>query len=231
MERFSAALLEFGYPPCPGKIMVTNPYWRRSLSEFKAQIDQWIDRPDEESFMYFSIFFDAEAVAGETALNRELKTYIFSRFDARNDIYMAHFAKLALLFETPVGIWSSLLHKDRHIDIKKAGIFPMVQGARSLALKYRVEELSTVERIKELARRQILDEAFARELVEAFDALSTLRLGAQLRAIDAGKAPDNTIHRDELSKIQRDLLRDSLEIVERFKHFITRHFELDRLPG
>ncbi len=231
MERFSATLLEFGYPPCPGKIMVTNPYWRRSLSEFKAQIDRWIDRPDEESFMYFSIFFDAEAVAGDGALNREIKSYIFSRFDARNDIYMAHFARLALLFETPVGIWSSLLHKDRHVDIKKAGIFPVVQGVRALALKYRVEALSTVERIKELTRREILEESAARELIEAFDALSTLRLGAQLRAIDAGREPDNIIHSDELSKIQRDLLRDSLEIVERFKGFVTRHFELDRLPG
>jgi CBS domain-containing protein len=231
MERFSAALLEFGYPPCPGKIMVTNDYWRRDVSGYKKEIERWIERPDEESFMYFSIFFDAETVAGDAALNRELKEYIFSRFDERNDIYMAHFARLALLFETPVGLWSTLLHRDRHVDIKKAGIFPIVQGVRSLALRYRVEELSTVERLKELARREILKESFARELIEAFDTLGILRLGAQLRAIDEEREPDNTIHSDDLSKIQRDLLRDSLEIVERFKGFITRHFELDRLPS
>ncbi len=231
MERISAALLEFGYPECPGKIMVTNPYWRRNVQEFKTEIDRWIDSPDEESFMYFSIFFDAEAVAGDAELLQEVKAYLFSRFDERNDIYMAFFARLALLFETPVGIWSSLLHRDRHIDIKKAGIFPVVQGVRSLALKYRIEALSTVERIKELTRREILQESFARELIEAFDALSYLRLGVQLKAIEEGKSPDNTIHSDDLSKIQRDLLRDSLEIVERFKGFITRHFELDRLPS
>ena len=231
MERFSAALLEFGYPPCPGKIMVTNDYWRRDVAGYKKEIDRWIEAPDEESFMYFSIFFDAKAVAGDDALIRELKEYIFSRFDERNDIYMAHFARLALLFETPVGIWSSLLHRDRHVDIKKAGIFPVVQGVRSLALRYRVDALSTVERIKELSSRGILDENFSRELIEAFDTLSILRLRAQLQALDEGKTPDNTIHSEQLSKIQRDLLRDSLEIVERFKGFIARHFELDRLPG
>ena len=231
MERFSEALMEFGYPPCPGNIMVTNPYWRRSLSDYKAEITRWIERPDEESFMYFSIFFDAEAVAGDRALLKEIKSFIFQRFDERNDIYMAHFAKLTLLFETPVGLWSNLLHRDRHVDIKKAGIFPVVQGVRSLALKYRIEALSTVERIKVLSKKKILDEAFARELIEAFDTLGILRLGAQLQALEEGKEPDNIIHSERLSKIQRDLLRDSLEIVERFKSFITRHFELDRLPS
>ena len=231
MERLSSALQEFGYPPCPGKIMVTNPYWRRSVQSFKEEIDHWIDSPNEESFMYFSIFFDAKDVAGDGELLRELKEYLFSRFDDRNDIYMAFFARLTPLFETPVGIWNSLLHRDRHVDIKKAGIFPVVQGVRSLALKYRIEELSTVERIKELAKREILQESFARELIEAFDALSYLRLGAQLKALEEGNEADNMIHSKDLSKIQRDLLRDSLEIVERFKSFITRHFELDRLPS
>ncbi len=35
-ERFSAALIEFGYPPCPGNIMVSNPLWRQPLSGVQA---------------------------------------------------------------------------------------------------------------------------------------------------------------------------------------------------
>ena len=34
-ERFTAALIEFGYPPCPGNIMVSNPLWRQPLAGFK----------------------------------------------------------------------------------------------------------------------------------------------------------------------------------------------------
>ena len=34
--RFSAALRDFGYPDCPGHIMVSNPAWRHSASEFAA---------------------------------------------------------------------------------------------------------------------------------------------------------------------------------------------------
>ena len=231
MEKFSSALIEFGYPPCPGNVMVTNSYWRRTLSGYKREIDKWIESPDEESFMNFSIFFDAEAVAGDKNMIKELKRYIFSRFDGRNDIYMAFFAKSALMFETPVGIWSAILHRDREIDIKKAGIFPIVQGVRALSLKYKVVELSTVERIKKLVDISIIDESFARELVEAFDTLSFIRLGVQLDAINEGKEANNIVRSDKMSKIQRDLLRDSLEIVERFKRFIMSSFNLDMLPS
>ena len=230
MEKFSQTLESFGYPPCPGKVMVNNPKWRKSLNDFKHEIDTWIDTPDEESFMNFAILFDAIGVAGNDNLSIELKEYIFNRFDNGNDLYLAMFAKLTLLFETPTGILSAILHKDRHIDIKKAGIFPIVQGVRALSLKYRIKSLSTVERLKELSREGIIEKSFAREIVEAFDTLSFLRLNRQLEEIARGEKPNNIIDSDELGKIRRDLLRDSLEIVERFKRFIEREFKLDRLP-
>ena len=230
MEKFSKTLESFGYPPCPGKVMVNNPKWRKSLNDFKDEIDTWIDTPDEESFMNFAILFDAIGVAGDNNLSIELKEYIFNRFDNENDLYLAMFARLTLLFETPTGILSAILHKDRHIDIKKAGIFPIVQGVRALSLKYHIKSLSTVERLKELSREGIIEKSFAREIVEAFDTLSFLRLNRQLEEIARGEKPNNIIDSDELGKIRRDLLRDSLEIVERFKRFIEREFKLDRLP-
>ena len=33
-DRFSRALADFGYPECPGRIMLSNPAWRGSVSEF-----------------------------------------------------------------------------------------------------------------------------------------------------------------------------------------------------
>ena len=33
--RFNDALAEFGYPPCPGGIMLTNPLWRGSVARFR----------------------------------------------------------------------------------------------------------------------------------------------------------------------------------------------------
>ncbi len=45
-ERFSAALRDFGYPDCPGGIMVSRPAWRHRQREFAATVRQWLLRPD-----------------------------------------------------------------------------------------------------------------------------------------------------------------------------------------
>jgi len=229
MQKFTETLISFGYPACDGNIMVSNPYWCKNESDYKKEIIHWIEYPDMDSYMYFSIFFDAQCVAGDKRLLEDLKHMVFGHMDRENDVYMARFAKLTTLFETPVGFFSTFLHRDRKIDLKKAGIFPIVQGIRSLSLAYRITALSTVERTKALKSKEILDEAMAKELIEAFEILLYIRLEQQLRMLAEDKKAGNEVDTDRMSKIQRDLLKDSLQIVEKFKKFIVRHFGLDNL--
>lgn len=229
MEKFTTILIDFGYPSCDGNIMVSNPYWCKNEAEYKSEILHWIEYPDMDSYMHFSIFFDAQCVAGDTALLARAKKVIHEHMNTKNDVYMARFAKLTTLFETPVGFFSTFLHKNRKIDLKKAGIFPIVQGVRSLSLLYNIGELSTVERIKVLKSRDILNEEISHELIEAFEILLYIRLGHQLKESKAGAKIDNKVDTEQLSRIQRDLLKDSLQIVEKFKKFIIRHFSLDHL--
>jgi CBS domain-containing protein len=229
MRELTETLVSFGYPLCEGNIMVSNPYWCKSESAYRAQIDQWIGAPEMESFMEFSIFFDAQCVAGDATLLDNLQEHLFAQVNRDNDVYLARFAQLTTLFETPVGFFSTFLHRDRRIDLKKAGIFPIVQGMRALSLHYGVTELSTVERIKRLTQEGILEKGMARELVEAFEVLFYLRLTQQLDALNRDETVSNTVTTDHLTKIQRDLLKDSLQIVEQFKRFIVRHFSLENL--
>ena len=229
MQTLSETLVTFGYPSCEGEVMVSNPFWCKSQSDYRQQIDHWVDTPEMESFMEFSIFFDAQCVAGEAALLDVLKGHLMARVNQHDDVYIAHFAKLTTLFETPVGFFSTFMHRDRRIDLKKAGIFPIVQGVRSLALHYKIPKLSTVERIKALHQASILEEGMAKELVEAFDVLFYLRLSQQLESLNQNENPSNIVTTDHLSKIQRDLLKDALHIVEGFKRFIVRHFSLENL--
>jgi len=228
-EQLSEHLVSFGYPPCKGEIMLSNPYWCKCESDYSQELSHWITTPDSESYMHFSIFFDAQCVAGDTVLLERLKQQIFSEVDRDNDVYMARFAKLTTLFETPVGFFSTFLHRDRKIDLKKAGIFPIVQGIRALSLSYRIEALSTIERIKTLQERAILDEKMVQELREAFEVLLYLRLEQQLTQLRLGEALSNEVDTERLSKIQRDLLKDALQIVDRFKRFIVRHYRLENL--
>ena len=44
---FSAALQKFGFPPCPGNVMVSNPLWVRTVDEYVADFSRWMTTPDE----------------------------------------------------------------------------------------------------------------------------------------------------------------------------------------
>ena len=229
MENFTKHLISFGFPPCDGNIMVNNPYWCKTQAEFEDQIEEWFEGNDMDHYMDLAIFFDAKCVAGDATLLDPLMTKIFDMVKQK-DVFMAYFARNALLFQTPIGMFSSLrTNDDGMIDIKKGGIFAIVQGVRSLALENGIIINSTVGRIKQLGRLGILEEEMASELIEALGLLSRLRLQCHITKQKKGLPLDNVIDVSIYGKSERDMLKDSFTIVNSFKKFITHHFRLGNL--
>lgn len=227
MQQLTNHLVDLGYPPCEGNIMVSNPYWCKTADEYKTDITKWINSPDMKSYLDLAIFIDAFAVAGDKELLINLKEYLYNKIQSK-DIFMAYFAKSTLAFDTPT-TFSSFMAKDDLINIKKAAIFPIVQGIRSLALREKIKETTTIKRIKILEARNILEKTKAAELIEAFEIASTLRLKNQLDCIQEGVALTNEINTNDLGKIERDLLKESFKIVVEFKKFINYIFKLDKI--
>ncbi len=226
---FTNHLVDFGYPPCPGRIMVSNPDWTRPLAGYKDALFHWIHRPDEAAQMNLAIFYDAAAVAGDAALLEEAKGYLLDRLQD-NQMFFSAFARPTLAFDTPTGLFGGLFERRRGepVDIKKAGIFPLVHGIRALALERHMTQTNTTERIWALADKGVLDRAFAGELAEAFSFLSTLRLKARVDTTTAGTQTDNLVRPEELGKLERDQFKDCLALVKTFKEFIAYHFHLNR---
>ncbi len=226
-HEFTESLIDFGYPRCPGNIMVSNPYWSKSVAAFKDELFQWIVQPTHDSFLQFAIFFDATAVAGDENLLRHVKDHMYRLLGDHRSFY-SQFAKSTVAFETPLGFFTNfVVEKNRdELDIKKGGIFPIVHGARSLALEYRLPQTHTVDRIMALSQRNLFKPSFGGELIEVFTYLSTLRAEAGLRKIKQGIPQDNYLNPKDLNKLQREVLRDSFKIVNEFKKFITYHFKL-----
>lgn len=228
MERLNEYLIRLGFPKCAGNIMVSNPYWRRSVSGYKKQISSWTDTLNEETLQSLSIFLDAHCVAGDETLLTECKNFLFERFEGRSDI-LAHLAKASLAFETPLSLFSGfVLGRDAHeseLDIKKGGVFAIVHGVRILALEHKIETTNTTERIKELNNIGLFDKRFASELIEAYDTLLSIRLRTMLSQKQVLKE-QNYVNPKLLSKADRDLLKDAFKIVNTFKKFLTYHFHL-----
>jgi CBS domain-containing protein len=225
MEKFTKTLIEFGFPRCEGNIMVSNEYWRKNIDSYKGEIDRWLEAPTGDDYMHLAIFFDAMSVAGNHELLTQLKEMIFEGVKDRS-VFMANFAKAALMFETPIGMFTNLISKDNRIDVKKGGIFPIVQGIRSMALENGIHVTNTNSRMRELKKLKIVDDSFCDALEEAFDTLLNLRLQERLRYFEHEEDPDNRIDIKNLNQLELELLKDSFKIINKFKDFLTHHFKL-----
>ncbi len=229
-QELADTLIEFGYPPCPGKIMVNNPHWCQPLAGFKEQVFQWVVE-FQEPLLELAIFCDAKAVAGDVHLFEQAKRYLYERLQD-NQAFFSYFAKPTLSFETPLNLFANFVvdkSRENQLDIKKGGIFPIVHGIRSLALQYKITQTNTIERIKALTEIRLFDKAFATDLIEALGFMISLRLQFELEKVKQEQPYDNYLKPSQLNKLERDLLKDSFKIVNNFKQFIIYHFKLDRM--
>jgi len=231
-ERFSAALTEFGYPRCPGDIMLSNPLWCQPLAAFKETLRGWMFGAEADATLNLAIFLDAAAVAGDAGLLRQARRFI-DEFLVDNDAFFARFASAADQFGEPGG-WRARLAQlrgrgEQAFDLKKLGTFPIVHGVRTLALQHRVDELGTAARLQALAAGRHLPAAMARDLLDALHLLMGLKLDNNLRQRQAGAASDNVVRLSALGTLERDLLRDALSIIRRFRQHLRRHYKLESL--
>lgn len=231
-KKYIDTLVDFGYPRCDGNIMISNPYWCRSQKEFKDLIFSWITSPTAESFMNLAIFYDALCVSGNKELLIELKEYIFKIGSTTQTFYM-HFAKIIMDFSVPLGFFDGFVldnKNEKHsneIDIKKGGIFILVHGIRSLSLEHKLFKTNTIKRIKALEKIGILEDEFSKELIEAFNFLSTIKLQSGLDKLDQARHINNYINPKNLNTMQKDLLKDSFKIVNKLKKKLELHYKLN----
>ncbi|NJO39037.1 MAG: hypothetical protein HC871_17345 [Rhizobiales bacterium] len=179
--------------------------------------------------MDVAIFYDAGAIAGDQTLLTGARDFLFELLGG-NQAFYARFAKAIDSFETPIGLLGSLIvgkgeHKNE-IDIKKGGIFPIVHGIRSLALEQGFRETGTVARLRRLTELGLFDKAQAGQIGDAFSALLGLRLQARIERMRLHLPLDNFVRPAELGKLERDLLKESLQIAKKLKELVRHHFRL-----
>src|SRR5262252_7336278 len=104
-NEFSGALESFGFPPCPGNVMVRNPAWSKPLSEYLADFRRWIALPDEAAHMNVAIVYDAQAIAGDAQLLDKAKIALIDLVRGEQ-AFLAHFARAIDAFETPIGLFN-----------------------------------------------------------------------------------------------------------------------------
>ncbi|WP_028471183.1 DUF294 nucleotidyltransferase-like domain-containing protein [Neptunomonas japonica] len=228
MNRFSEQLMEFGYPPCPGNIMVSNPEWVNSLGDWTQKMSSWSVSWTEQDQMNLAIAVDAKPVAGNPALFKAARNWFFKSLK-NNDAFFSNFAKVALEFNTPLTFFGNL--KDRgQLDVKKGGIFPIVHGVRTMALEHKILVTNTFKRLEALVEVGAMTDKHSKDLAEALGLFIQLRLRQQIKRAEEEEAgvdlTPNTLDLQSMNKMERDLLRDAFHIVKGFKKHLELHYHL-----
>ena len=231
-DKFAEHMLRLGYPPCPGNIMVNRKLWRHTVREWGRVLREWAGQSHGEALMNLAIFLDAETVVGPSAWLAACREAL--RAGLRDD--PAWFSRMALPIEqfqderVEGGFWRQLLNREKNarLDIKKAGIFPIVHGVRVLALEAGVGATNTFERLEALVSKSVLQKSMADDVAESLAFLMRLRLEAGQEALRGQKSLSNEVDTASLSTLDKDLLHDALLVVKRFKQMLARRYHLDR---
>lgn len=231
-ESFSQALSDFGYPPCRGGVMLSNPAWRGSERDFTERARNWLMHPDGDALMSLAIFLDAHAVCGDAGLLEGVREQIFCAAND-SDVRLARFAAAIDAFAGDENWWNRLWAPGPSLsgrfDPKKQGTFPIVHGVRSLALQCHLRETSTAARLDALVAAGQIDHDLATDVLESLQFFMRLKLQAGLLEIERGQSVSGSVDLARMSSLDRDLLKDTLEVVKRFRRQLRMRFRLDAL--
>jgi len=221
-------LVHCGYPLCKGDIMARNPKWCQPLSVWKSYFLHWINAPDPEELLNSTIFFDFRYSFGTEQLAVDLREYLIEQSN-KKPILTFHLARQCIDSRAPLSFFNNFVvekngdHRDK-LDIKTRGLTPFVNFARTLSLKYGIRETNTLTRLKILMTEEKIPLDLYQATVDAYEFQMQLRLIRQLSQIENGDVPDNFIHPEQLTDIEKRMLRDAFTVIERTQSFLENIF-------
>ncbi len=216
-ESIVENLEKIGFPKCPGDMMVSNPFWRGNLKEWKEKLYKLFINPVPEKILKFSVFFDHRTVWGEPFFENELKAIIREGIKAHPG-FLARLAKVAAEKKPPIGLFGRFIveksgeHKNE-LDIKARGCLPIVEGVRVLSLLHNIEKSNTFERVRELKSKGKISPELAEEIEFAYDFLLKLRIKKHLNLYKEGIELHNYINPEHLSSVEKKLLKESFAVI------------------
>ena len=219
---------ETGYSFCKGGIMAKNANWCQPLSVWKSYFQGWIHTAEPKALLQASIFFDFRCGYGDEDLINALRQYLFKTLVDWPGFFR-HLAENALYFTPPIGFFRNFVveSKGEHrnaFDIK-AAMQPIVDYARIYALRNRIEQTNTLERLHQLHTTKKISWEEYNELDTAYSYLMQQRLVRQVKAaVEESAEPDNYINPKKLSRIEQSLLKEIFKRVEKFQGKLSFDF-------
>jgi CBS domain-containing protein len=221
-----------GYVHCPGEMMAMTDKWRLPQREWAQLFTRWVDTPEPMALMLTCVFFDVRVVAGQRELLDTLRQRTLQR-TRENSLFLAHMVGNALSHQPPLGLFGGLSvqrsgeHKGT-LDLKHNGIVPIIDLARVYALAAGHPAVNTHDRLSHAADSGEISQQGARDLRDALEHLSMVRLRHQSRLLAAGFAADNYLRPEDLSNFERSQLKDAFGVVKALQDVLGQRYRMAR---
>ncbi|MBA1242993.1 putative nucleotidyltransferase substrate binding domain-containing protein [Pseudomonas japonica] len=230
-HQINQALAHCGFALCAGNVMAGNPELCLSRAEWSRRFAAFVRETTPENLLASSIFFDLRTVWGDPDPGYWLQQRLLAQV-ADNGIFQRMMASNALRQRPPVGRFREFVlarkgsERTATLDLKTQGLGPFVDGARLLALANGISATPTVERLRQLAQRGIIDAQDSAAYEEAYAFIQQLRLQHHQAQSREHLPWSNRLDPDTLNQLDRRILRESLRQAQRLQGSLAARYQL-----
>jgi CBS domain-containing protein len=223
-KRVVEGLIRASFPPCAGGFMATN--WNKPLAEWIRLFGRWTSEPEPQALLEVANLFDFRSIHGSLELE-PLHEQIAG--GAESALFLGHLARASLGMRPPIGLFHRIKQKESGVDLKAAGLMPIVGLARVHALEAASRERSTLGRLDAARAAGKMSAEGADTLAEGFRFLFRLRLEGQLRKIRRGEEAHNSVRLERLTALERRHLKETFLHVRQMQQDMSQRFRVDML--
>ncbi|MDR8015159.1 putative nucleotidyltransferase substrate binding domain-containing protein [Ectopseudomonas guguanensis] len=229
-REINQRLAQCGFTLCKGNIMAGNPELCLSRQEWSRRFAGFVLEATPENLLGSSIYFDLRTIWGPDEGCEQLREELLRRV-ASNSLFQKMLAENALRQRPPVGRFRDFVvarsgaDKDT-LDLKVQGLTPFVDGARLLALANGIGAVGTLERLRALIAKGVIDALDGAAYEEAYHFIQQTRMQQhQLQARD--ELPySNRVDPDHLNHLDRRILRESFRQAQRLQSSLAMRYQL-----
>ncbi|MDM8350796.1 putative nucleotidyltransferase substrate binding domain-containing protein [Pseudomonas sp. sp1636] len=223
-------LAQCGFTLCKGNIMAGNPELCLSRHEWTRRFTSFIDEATPENLLKSSIYFDLRVVWGDPYGCDLLRQNLLKQV-AGNSLFQRMMAENALRQRPPVGRFRDFVvarkgaEKDT-LDLKVQGLTPFVDGARLLALAHDIEACNTLERLRELIAKGVIEPLDGAAYEEAYHFIQQTRMQQHQLQAQQDRPYSNRIDPDRLNQLDRRILREAFRQAQRLQSSLALRYQL-----
>jgi len=230
-QYINQCLAQCGFTLCKGNVMAGNPELCLSRSEWARRFAGFVREASPENLLGSSIYFDLRVVWGDEQGCEQLRQGLLDQV-ADNRIFQRMLADNALRQRPPVGRLREFVltrqgnDKAATLDLKVQGLTPFVDGARLLALANGIGACNTLERLRQLVAKGVIEALDGAAYEEAYHFIQQTRMQQHQRQTRDNLPYSNRLDPDSLNHLDRRILRESLRQAQRLQSSLALRYQL-----